>query len=345
MKKPRALYYWILAGFILCSSLYLTQLTASQVTSGTSAVSVQVSEASKFTLASAEQGREVLGRIDEYIRNQSTWERGARMNKVAEISAEDYAGFCRKSVLDWDRAETPATLSAMNSLAGMLKPYVQWMPPEVLIVKTSGDEEYGSAYTRGSAIVIESRGGFGRASTGLLAHELWHVISRHQPKLRDRMFEAIGFHYCGPVKWIAPLDRLRITNPDSPLNQHAIKVKYQGREYMAMPIMYAKTERFGIDLNNNLGAFLDTHLLLVKPDASGTGVEAIIKDGKPLLVTFSDVQNFREQVGYNTNYLDQPEEIMADNFALLVLGRTPRSPEITAKLKAILTTQNLEKAR
>jgi hypothetical protein len=110
-----------------------------------------------------------------------------------------------------------------------------------------------------------------------------------------------------------------------------------------MPIMYAKTASFGIYVNNKLAAFLNTHLLLVKPASSGNGVEAVIEKGKPMLVSFNSVQNFLEQVGLNTNYLDQPEEIIADNFALLVLGAKTRSPEITEKLKAILRSPNSEK--
>lgn len=285
----------------------------------------------------------MLGCIDAYIQNQTGWERGARLNKIAEVSAEDYAQFCRQNVLDWTDEEHTEMLAAMKALAARLKPYAQWMPTEVLIVKTSGDEDYGVAYTRSNAIVIESHKIPGYASSGMLAHELWHVISRHQAVLRDEMYAVIGFHYCGPVHWIAPLDRLHITNPDCPINQHAITIKYKGQEYMAMPIMYSRTERFGIDAHNNLNAFMNTRLLLVKSGISGTGVEAVMNNGKPMLLKFGDVEDFREQVGFNTNYLVHPEEIIADNFEILVEGKTPRSPEITAKLKKVLLGQSLDR--
>ena len=334
--KSRILPSWIIAGIFFCLVPALSQMPTKQTTSGRLAVSVPVGETSKFTLATVPQGREVLGRIDAYIQNQTAWERGARMNKIAEVSAEDYAKFCQQQVLDWTDAERRAMSAAMKTLAEQVKPYARWMPPEVLIVKTSGHEEYGGAYTRSNAIMIESYKMRGYVSAGVLAHELWHVISRHRTELRDEMYAVLGFHYCGPVQWTAPLDRLRVTNPDCPLNQHSIKIRYKGQEYMAMPIMYAKTERFGIDVNNRLGIFKNARLLLVKPTASGTGVEAVMKNDKPLLLNFGKAQNFREQVGYNTDYLDHPEETIADNFEILVGGRKPRSPEITARLKNVL---------
>ena len=44
-----------------------------------------------------------------------------------------------------------------------------------------------------------------------------------------------------------------------------------------------------------------------------------------------------EQVGNNTDYIIHPEEILADNFALLVLGEhNMPSPEIPQKMREIL---------
>ncbi len=47
--------------------------------------------------------------------------------------------------------------------------------------------------------------------------------------------------------------------------------------------------------------------------------------------------DFFTQVGHNTRYIIHPEEILADNFALLVLAeRNPPSPEIIERLQGIL---------
>ena len=44
-----------------------------------------------------------------------------------------------------------------------------------------------------------------------------------------------------------------------------------------------------------------------------------------------------EQVGKNTDYIIHPEEILAENFALLVLNETKvASPEILQKMREVL---------
>jgi hypothetical protein len=45
-----------------------------------------------------------------------------------------------------------------------------------------------------------------------------------------------------------------------------------------------------------------------------------------------------EQVGRNTQYIIHPEEILADNFALLVLGESKiPTPEILQKMREVLS--------
>jgi hypothetical protein len=59
----------------------------------------------------------------------------------------------------------------------------------------------------------------------------------------------------------------------------------------------------------------------------------------PRLLPLQAVSNFFEQVGKNTEYVIHPEEILADNFALLVLGggsNTP-SPEVLRKMKTVFS--------
>jgi hypothetical protein len=66
-------------------------------------------------------------------------------------------------------------------------------------------------------------------------------------------------------------------------------------------------------------------------------VKAIYDGQTPRLVPMSEVDGFYEQVGWNTGYILHPEEILADNFALLMLReRNVRSPEVIQKLEGIL---------
>jgi hypothetical protein len=49
------------------------------------------------------------------------------------------------------------------------------------------------------------------------------------------------------------------------------------------------------------------------------------------------ITGFAEQVGKNTDYVIHPEEILADNFALLISAQgDPISPEIIRKMEEVL---------
>jgi hypothetical protein len=48
------------------------------------------------------------------------------------------------------------------------------------------------------------------------------------------------------------------------------------------------------------------------------------------------VSGFFEQIGRNTRYIVHPEEIMADNFSLMLFGGTLSNPEIVEALRALL---------
>ena len=52
------------------------------------------------------------------------------------------------------------------------------------------------------------------------------------------------------------------------------------------------------------------------------------------------IQGFYEQVGRNTDYVIHPEEILADNFEYLLIGRPNLpSPDIQRRLAAALRSQ------
>jgi hypothetical protein len=50
------------------------------------------------------------------------------------------------------------------------------------------------------------------------------------------------------------------------------------------------------------------------------------------LVGPGELTGFFEQIGRNTQYIIHPEEILADNFSLLVREKTGPSPDILKKL-------------
>ena len=171
----------------------------------------------------------------------------------------------------------------------------------------------------------------------MLAHEFFHVFSRNNPKLRSALYEAIGFRHCGKVEFPVALRARMLTNPDAPKNEHCIRVSFSGKPVWAVPILHVpRNERVsGAQWTGSLA--LDLGLLLVQKDGVSDVARPILGAGGPLLVGVDRVSGFFDQVGRNTNYIIHPEEIVADNAALLTIGESNvPSPEILIRIAGLL---------
>jgi hypothetical protein len=92
--------------------------------------------------------------------------------------------------------------------------------------------------------------------------------------------------------------------------------------------------------------YLQLALLLVETPADTSAPRVLYDLRGPRLVGLQQVSGFFEQVGRNTEYIIHPEEILADNFALLVLGeRDARSADVLARIQSTLTKFNEAESR
>jgi hypothetical protein len=224
-------------------------------------------------------------------------------------------------------------------VSGKLAEFDLPFPETITLIKTTGAEESGAFYTRGSSIVFpqaELANGKTPAEQ-ILCHELFHVLSRANPELREAAYNAIGYEACDEVEFPETLRSRKITNPDAPRNDHCIRVHVGEQPHWAIPVLYSRAETYNAQLGGRLFSYLQFKLLLVdRNDATGA-VTPLIDDKGPRLVAPADAQGFYDQVGMNTPYVIHPEETLADIFALLVLGESQvQSPQVLAKLKDVL---------
>lgn len=301
---------------------------------------VSIDGATTFSLATVEQGRAVLGADDLYIQNQTAWERGARMQISAEESAKDFLAFETQNVLPWTAADRRKLIPILESLVQPLSPYASLYPKNVLFVKTSGREEYGAAYTRSNAIMLKAdivsntRPALLRQ---IVAHESFHVLSRYQPELRDRLYAAIGFEKCAPLIWPAAFERRRVTNPDAPVYEHAISIRWNGEPRQAMLTDLARDESFESEAGDEGLRFSQDRLLIVEPAPDGKHTQVVMKDGVPLAINPASAEGLFEKIGRNTAYMIHPEEIVADNYSLLIVRSAfIPSQDVLDRIKIVL---------
>jgi len=291
------------------------------------------------TFATVSEGKDILTARDDFVERLSPFDRAARMKTDQDVSEKQFLEFIGQNVLAWTGPEKKKVTAALEDIKPELESMSLPLPKRIYMVKTSGKEEGGAAYTRANAIVLPKRqiGGRKKAIQKLICHELFHILSRANPELKERLYRVIGFEKCNEIEFPAKLKSRKITNPDAPKNDHCIRLQVDGKSVWAIPILFSKTEKYDPGRGGEFFRYLVFRLLLVERSSDPAAVKPVYDGPEPKLVDMSRISGFFEQVGKNTGYIIHPEEILADNFALLVLEeRNMPSPEIIRKVKEVL---------
>jgi hypothetical protein len=294
---------------------------------------------STVVFATREEAGQILMQQDDFFRSLSPFDRAARMKTDREVSGNEYLEFAGKNALEWKPAEKQRMVSALQGIQKELAGFSASLPEKIFLAVTTGNEEGGAAYTRSNAMFFPEA--LLAAPMGELqktfCHELFHVLSRKNPALRDLLYAAIGFIKCGEIEFPEELKARKITNPDAPFNDHCIRLQIGNENCWAVPILFSSSKKYDVKRGGEIFKYLQFQFLLVERAGNSLAAIPMYAGKKPRLASLQQVSGFYEQAGRNTEYIIHPEEILADNFALLVLGggNLP-SPEVIAKLKELL---------
>lgn len=292
-----------------------------------------------FVYATRSEARAVLGARDEYVRASTPLERSAKLKTAEPVDEERFARHMQDAAQEWTQEQRQRIAPVLEGLTRFLGG-VKWRIPErILLIQAGAALEEDSPHTRANAIVMPAsylaRGP--NVLAHVLVHETFHVLTRNNEPLREQLYAAIGFGRCESVVIPDEIARLAITNPDTVESRHTIAVRYRGEPVEALPYIRFPSER--VDPRKGFLSQLEVAWLLV--DRQGTGCRA--REGPQARgVSPDELEGLYEQIGRNTSYLFHPEEILAENFALLVyrsLGRPLKglpSPEILDRMRGIL---------
>ncbi len=156
---------------------------------------IKLSGDTTVTFATADEGRKILTTRDDFIRALSPFDRAARVKTAGDVSEKVFLEFVGANVLDWTEAEKASLVSALERLRAPFERLALPWPKAICFIKTTGKEEGGAAYTRDQALILPQTMLLPNqpVSPRLVAHELFHILSRSNPGLRDRLYQAIGF--------------------------------------------------------------------------------------------------------------------------------------------------------
>ena len=288
--------------------------------------------------ATVAEAKAHLAKGDVYIKGLSPFERAAKIKQAGPVSTGQYIEFIQNQTLEWDAADKVKLREVIAAAKPKLAKFAKHLPKRITLIKTTGKDEGAAPYTRGTSIVLPRRTA-SQSATGLerlFYHELFHIISRGNPRLRDQLYEIIGYKKCGVVSLPGDMMPRRISNPDAPVVEHCIRVLMDDETYWVAPVLFSRTARYDPETGGTFFRYLEFRLMVIDRKTSAS----ILKDSKPLLLKPDAVEGFFEQIGRNTNYIIHPEETLANNFVHLMTAKQDlKNPEIPKKIEQLLLAE------
>ena len=291
-----------------------------------------------FIFTDKENGSELLNTQDEFTDALSDFDMSARLKTSKKVSKAEYLDFISKQSLDWTKDEKKSMDAAITEIKKLMKKYKIILPKDIYLVKTTGKEEGDSAYCRGQNVIVFSQNMITlndlNEKKDLLIHELFHIYSKNNLDVREKLYNSIGFYKTKELTMTPIMSQYKVTNPDAVHNNYYFYSTVEGEKEKVLPFLMAAS-----DYDESLGGeFFDYMILVFCPLVEGEESNQVITiNGQECFYSYKDVPDYFELIGENTDYIIHPEEVLADNFVLLITNsKNVKTKKIISDMKKIL---------
>lgn len=289
-----------------------------------------------YRFADAEEAAALLVANDDYYDGLSQNDIAYRLQKLGG-TREELLAFAAAQTLDYTAEEKAAVDDAMSFIEQVCAERGYALPPTdgIVFAKTTMLEECGAgAYTHGTQIYLGQDilqyatmddDGARTFFRKVVAHELFHCLTRNHPEFRAAMYAILGFTVADADY---PLPRsvrdAMISNPDVERHNACAAFEIDGAMRNCVVVFLA-----GKPFSQPGDSFFDDMV---------TGLVPV--DDLSALYTSEDAANFWDVFGRNTDYVIDPEETLADNFSFAIVDGPDAeypTPEIIHAIDALLT--------
>lgn len=305
---------------------------------------------------SLDLGRELITTVDDYVSQQSPFDRQARVNlrrDVVEVTLPIYLDYVASQVMAWSPVEVEFLKSIVAAMSALFEPLALRLPAKIFVVKTSGQEEGYAAYTRRKDTIVLPANMVASVETAVsygdplhpssdvsylqnvMIHECFHLFSKNNPDERFRLYERIHYRSTGAAielpdtPWGPPgskatLRDLKITNPDEPGMDVYIEMRVPSvPEQADSPLV--KRALAPILLANSpyeggiFFEYLAWWFMAIAQGPDQRWAPVLGPNGRPLMYQSAPLmQQYLSLVSANfTQEIFQPDEILAQNFVLM----------------------------
>ena len=301
--------------------------------------------ASTIELISGQKAIEEIERIDDFVKNFSSFDVEARLHR-SSCTPQDYLKFVGQQILDWNEKLIQIISSSIEFVNTTCTNKLKLLtyPSRIYIILTNGKDENNASYCRNeNVIVLSLRMLYSSKLYKILLHELFHIWSRWHTNIaiRDELYASIGYYKIPEEKLVTlppSLNAVKMTNPDAPdTMKYFIELEKcddeTRKKYKCTPILHA-SRPFDKSFSTNFFHYLVATTLILD--------DTTYQPLQPLeFLPYEQAANFRSQIGNNTDYIVHPEEILADNFALWMIStdnlQDIETPSIISRMNDIIS--------
>lgn len=287
-----------------------------------------------YRFATKAEAQMLITDIDNFTNKLNSFDINLRLGKEDGRKSE-LLRLAMNETQNWGDDEKKKITDAFKSLQSKIdkqKLKIKY-PKEVILVKTSMKEEMNvAAYTRKNWIALGEKF-INEAKKEdleyLLAHEMFHLLTRNNKDFKKSVYSVIGFNVTDRELFF-PIDIIekRISNPDIELYDSYAEFTINGNKQKCSMLIYSDKQY----TSGGLSDYLSVGLIPLNDS-----LMPVQEDGKTVIYSIDQAEDFYGKVGKNTKYIINPEEILADNFAyMLIQKKDLPNPEIPQKIAAIL---------
>lgn len=289
-----------------------------------------VSDTISYRFADAEEGIELRMENDNYFDNLTQNDLDYRTGKSG-ATLEDFKALAQKQGDTFTEEEKQAIADSIARIGARFKEIGFHYPSnsDIVFVKNKMGDEFGAAaYTQSNQIYLEGENldfmkDIPKLLDGMIVHELFHVLSRNNPDLRQALYDVFGFTITEEPNFTPEIRAILGSNPDVEKFDSYAMFTINGKPTKAVVVtLLKKPYSDGQNLFDNFS----------------TGI--VPYDNPDKYYTIDEVSNFWDVFGENSAYVITTEEAIADNFTSAVIygmdGRTYKSPEIIQNILNVL---------
>lgn len=298
----------------------------------------------------------VTDQEDQFFEEIQVLDMALQMGKTVHLDSversdilQDYKSFLKNDVEAFTEDDIQILTKVFNeafTLSQSLKKGI--FPDTVRLIKTSM-AHYGPSvyYTREKCIIIPSNVlevPDYDALLSVMLHEVFHIYSRYQPERRTELYGLIGFEPAPELQFPDSLRLRLLQNPDGVDVHWIIGLEPSpGQTTFVTPLLTASHWQF-LPEKDQFFDYLKFNLFAVEKEENQYRV--IAKPDGSSTLDFSLIPAYYQKIKDNTQYIIHPDEVLADNFVILVLAEkepdrinnfSEEGQKLLAKMREVIT--------